>query len=391
MMNLLWLPAWYPNRIEPFTGDFLQRHARAVSLYHQVRVINIVRDKEGAITRQVHRDEQETFQLKETTIYYYSPSFIFKPAEKLLSSLRYRKLYRRAIKAYLEEEGPPAAVHVHIAGKNGWMALWLKRRFGIPYVITEHWGGYLTAAKPNFSQLSLLLRWMWRKVMKKAAGISVVSRHLGYALEALQPGISFSVIPNVVDSNLFYPLPAATRKGPFQFIHISTLTYQKNPEDIFRAFALVKQTSPAFRLSVFGPPAPALRQLAVELGLQDEIQFHEEVPQRVLAGYLRQADALILYSRYETFGCVLIEANACGIPAIVSDLAVHHETIQEGVNGYFAEGENAVALAQKINWFMQEADRGSKEAIAVAARVKYNYERIGQLFTGFYTGHIETK
>jgi glycosyltransferase involved in cell wall biosynthesis len=153
--------------------------------------------------------------------------------------------------------------------------------------------------------------------------------------------------------------------------------------------ALVKQTMPGFRLSVFGPHRPALELLAAAKGLQDHIRFYAEVPQPELAGYMRQADALILYSRYETFGCVLIEANASGIPAIVSDIPVHHETISEGENGYFAEGDNAAALAGTLCRFMQQHHAGSRAAIAAGAREKYNYERVGRLFAAFYQNMLQ--
>lgn len=386
-MKLLWLTGWYPNKTEPYTGDFIQRHAAAVALYHEVEVIHLVRDRDGMVTRDVQEETFTKGNLTERIIYYYSPRLPLSLAERLLSGLRYRSLYRAAINHYLQREGLPAGVHVQIAGKNGWMAYWLKRRLGIPYVVSEQWTGYLQEAKRATGRPSIIPQWMWRRVMKNAAGVSVVSRYLGEALQALQPGISFSVIPNVVDTRVFYPGPAVGG-GPVHFMHISTLGYQKNPEDIFRALALVKQTGAAFRLSVIGRPGTALRQLPVALGLEKEVQFLEEVPQTVLSDYLRQADALILYSRYETFGCVLIEANACGLPAIVSDIPVHHETIAEGVNGYFATGESPAVLAEKISWFIQRGNKVDKAGIATMAREKYNYEKVGRLFTAFYENTI---
>jgi len=383
-MKLLWLTGWYPNKTEPYTGDFLQRHAAAVALHHQVEVIHLVRDRDGIVTRDVL---EETFQeggLTERIIYYYIPRLPLSLAERLLSGLRYRKLYRAAITSYLAREGAPAGVHVQIAGKNGWLALWLKRRLGIPYVVSEQWTGYLPEAAIATGRPSIIPRWAWRQVMKNAAGVSVVSRYLGNALQALQPGLDFTVIPNVVNGLVFYPGQPPGGKRPFHFIHISTLGYQKNPEAILEAFSLVKQVQLPFQLSVFGPRRPDLERLAATLGLQNNVSFHAEVPQAELAEHMRGADALILYSRYETFGCVLIEANACGLPALVSDIPVHHETIAEGINGYFVRGENAVALADKIAGLIQQGPADNREAIAEAARERYNYERIAQLFDAFY-------
>ena len=42
--KILWLCSWYPNKIEPFNGDFIQRHARAASLYDDIYVIHVAAD-----------------------------------------------------------------------------------------------------------------------------------------------------------------------------------------------------------------------------------------------------------------------------------------------------------------------------------------------------------
>jgi glycosyltransferase involved in cell wall biosynthesis len=108
------------------------------------------------------------------------------------------------------------------------------------------------------------------------------------------------------------------------------------------------------------------------------------MPQSQLAAYIQQAHALILYSRYETFGCVIIEANSCGLPAIVSDIPVFHEIIKEGINGYFVPANNPGALAKKILWFMDNHASTTPELISTMAREKYNEHHVGNLFSQFY-------
>ena len=48
---VLWLPSWYPNKLAPFDGDFIQRHAKAAALYNDILVIYAVPDEE----RKTHR------------------------------------------------------------------------------------------------------------------------------------------------------------------------------------------------------------------------------------------------------------------------------------------------------------------------------------------------
>jgi len=220
--------------------------------------------------------------------------------------------------------------------------------------------------------------------MNAASGLSVVSHYLGESIRKIKPDTRFTVIPNVVNDTVFFPHTKNVADKITSFIHISTLGYQKNPEMILQAFGLVKKENPLFMLSVFGPPKKELEELADKLGLKEHVSFHNEIPQQELAVFLQGSDALILYSRYETFGCVLIEANACGVPAIVSDLPVFHEIIEEGVNGYFVPGEDPEALAQKLLQFMHQSPQVPDNAIALAANEKYNYARVGKQFGEFY-------
>jgi Glycosyltransferase len=191
------------------------------------------------------------------------------------------------------------------------------------------------------------------------------------------------VIPNVVNTAVFYPVPKMP-SNLIRFIHISIMTYQKNTEDILTALSLIKNEF-SFELYLYGTVNPSLELLITELGLQHQVIVKGEVSQEVLAREIQQSDALILYSRYETFGCVLIEANACGVPVIVSELEVFHEIIEEGVNGIFVEGENPALLADKLKQFIKTKEKFDHAAIAATAAEKYNYEKVGKQFYDLYT------
>jgi glycosyltransferase involved in cell wall biosynthesis len=382
MKKILWLPAWYPNDIEKYAGDFIQRHAKAVALFNAVQVIHVLRDKEGVITKNIKEFNCKTGNLNEQIIYYHTPVIAISLLDKLISHRRYQAIYRKAVKNYIQNEGIPSCAHVHVIGKNGMVAWWMKKKYRVLIVVTEHWTGYLAEASPNFSNLHWLFKNSWHRLMKESKGLNVVSSYLGAAITRIQKDMPITVIPNVVDDSVFFPVKE--KKQPVHFIHISTLGYQKNAEAILQAFAIVKKSNSGFQLSIFGPDKMELRKLCFALDLQNHVSFYDEVPQLQLAAYMQQSHALILYSRYETFGCVLIEANACGVPVIVSDIPVFHEIVEEGVNGFFVPGENPEALAQKIIWFMQEYKNEFAEKIAAVAKEKYNYRRVGKLFDDFY-------
>ena len=164
---ILWLPSWYPCKLTPYDGDFIQRHAQAVSLYYPVHVLHIIRDKEGVVTKDTSVEERQDGNLKETIIYYYCKPSFFKLADSFLSIRKYTRTYQDFLAGHFAEYGLPALVHVHIAFKAGIIAKWIRKNRGVEYLITEQWTVYLEEAKPNFSNLSFSARYLISKIRNR--------------------------------------------------------------------------------------------------------------------------------------------------------------------------------------------------------------------------------
>lgn len=385
-MKVLWLASIYPSKLFPYNGDFIQRHARAASLFCEIEVLYIVKDENGSLTDDVKEMTSTEGNLTEKITFYKPVKTSIKIIDRFLSSLKYKRISRSAVKKYIAEHGKPNFFHLHIAMKAGLTALWAKRKYNIPYLLTEHWGGYLQEAVPNISDYNFVYQLYWKKIITGAMASTFVSAYLQHCIVKKYKIQNTFVIPNVVDTAIFYPAEKqATDK--IRFIHISTMIYQKNPEAILQALALLKDEF-EFEMFLYGPATTMQVQLIAELGLKDYVLLKGEVPQQVLARSMQQCDALILYSRFETFGCVLIEANACGIPVIVSDMEVFHEIIEEGVNGTFVNGENSKALAEKLKHFILQKNNFDKTLISQTAAEKYNYKKVGSEFFNFYKNFI---
>lgn len=380
-MKILWLASWYPNRCSPFNGDFIKRHAEAVSLFEEIQVICVIRDSTGSVTKDVLTEEAAQDKLTETIIYYYSPKYPFF-FDKLFSERKYRQLYKEAVRNYTSKNGKPDLVHVHVAMKAGVIALWLKRTMAVPFVISEHWSGFLDEAREKFEQLPFYFRSLWKKVMRKADGCSTVSQYLGSAVKNKFPFIETVIIPNVVNTAIFYP--SEVEREPVKFIHISGLDDLKNPKELMEAFKIVLDKYPNTVLEVFGSTKKAIVDFSDSLQLTGKVRFHEEVPQQQLASELNQSVALILYSSYETFGCVLIEANACGVPVIVSDIPVFHENVQESLNGFFVKPHDPVALAEKMIWAIKNRPLVNSKAVTAMTGSKFSYSVVGKQFSNWY-------
>src|SRR5436190_5042492 len=382
LQYVLWLPSWYPNKLSPYDGDFIQRHAQAASAFVPIHVLYIVKDKQKQITSSVLVDQQRTGNLLETIIYYSNPRFLFGITDKLFSLWNYKRLYRRFINELLLTRGLPWLVHVHIAFKAGIIANWIKKRYAIPFLLSEHWTIYLDEARPDLNELGFLKRRFISKTIANASKIISVSDYLGRSIKGKWPFVNYKVIPNVVNTNIFYPSDKKVHPVP-RLLHISNLSYQKDPEQLFRALKLVKDKGIKFTLEVFGASRQLLNSLANDKQLGDMVILHEEVPQAVLAQHLRNADVLILYSRYETFGCVIIEANACGVPVIVADIPVMRELVNQDQNGVLVKPESAEALAEAVINVLQNKNQFNTQSIAETV-IKYSYSTVGKMFLDEY-------
>lgn len=377
--SLLVLPSWYPSAIDTTSGDFIQRHVEAIALFKNEYVIYVVKDEEAKITNKQKSVITEKNNYTEEIIYYHPPTTKFKIINKYISHKWYKRIYKNAIKKYFATYGLPNSIQVHVAQKAGLLAIWAKKKYNLSYIISEHWTAYLEEADLKISHHSLIFQRNTKRIFKEAALVTVVSTHLGEAIKKHYPFINYRVIPNVVNENLISEtLKTKTPTELKIFVHASTQNFQKNTEAILEAFALLKNEKNIL-LQLFGPTNEKILEKIKKNHLESIVQVMGNVDQEELFQHLKNAKAVILYSRFETFGCVLIEAHALGVPAIVSNHPAFKDIILPGVNGIYAGNNNPDLLAKEIRNLLKTPDQFQAERIKETAK-KYNYKVIGRMF-----------
>ena len=152
---------------------------------------------------------------------------------------------------------------------------------------------------------------------------------------------------------------------------------------------VLKRKCIIFSLEIIGPPVEDLVSLIKAEEVENEIVCLNEMLQAELVKHIRSSDALVLYSRYETFGCVIIEANACGVPVIVTDTSLMHELVENGINGLLVEGQSAGKLAEGLIKFSVIKSGYNKTEIANKTKVKYNYEVVGKQIFNIYKRYFK--
>jgi glycosyltransferase involved in cell wall biosynthesis len=379
--KILWLCSWYPNRTDPFDGDFIQRHARAAALYHDIQVIRVVADSalapgvvETELTDQAHLAEQIIYLGKGKGL-----------LGRFLFYRRWNSVFKQAIEKYLAEQGPPSVIHVHVPYPAGRMALWLQQKIRRPYVVTEHWTIYQPGSEIGYGQQPVRMRSLITSVLNGAATFLPVSANLGQLIHEQVTQVPTQVIRNVVDTSLFFfKEQAGGRNLSFRFIHVSGLSIQKNPEGLLRAFAAARQEDPDMELWILGNRDQTLPSYAAKLGLSPEaIKFGGEVSYSEVARQMQVTDALILFSQVENAPCVISEALCCGLPVIATITGGIPEMLDES-NGLMIEPGDEMAMKNALLKLKQSYDRYNRAQIALKAAALYNYETVGKELSAVY-------
>ena len=228
--------------------------------------------------------------------------------------------------------------------------------------------------------------------------VIVSTEHEGEQLRRLY-GLSPShtrVIPCGVDLRVFTPGDASDRAEARRALDLDTPTLLfvgrldpiKGIDLLLESFALLK--TPA-RLLVIGgdptgdPEVERLRARAEALGVADRARFPGAVPQRDLPRYYRAADALVVASRYESFGLVAVEALACGLPVIASAAGGLPTIVRDGENGLLAPWRYAEAFAERIDTLLGDPTLMARlRSTARLSVERFDWRRIGDRMRDLY-------
>lgn len=385
MINALWLTSWYPNELDKMNGDFIQRHARAVSLFANVTVIHAEPDFQHTMNKKVSSNKDGNLL---EIITYYTVSKRINFLSKIITGFRYRKTMKRQVEKCIRENGLPDIVHVHVPMKAGVIALWLKKKYAIPFVVTEHWAIYNDEATDKFSNRNFIFKSFTKKILQQCSLFLPVSDNLGKAVNDMVTKVAYKPVPNVADADLFfYKTKPGAGKKYFTFIHVSTMKFQKNPRGIVHAFSLFQKNNPSSKLVMVGENFEPVAGYANELNIpQESIEFTGLLSYPEVAQKMQHADAFILFSRFENLPCVIIEALCCGLPVITTDVGGIPELIDES-NGLLIKRDNENALQQSMENVYQSYAHYNREQISTNAISKYSYQTIGKEIYSVYKAY----
>ena len=188
------------------------------------------------------------------------------------------------------------------------------------------------------------------------------------------PGLShFPAIPTAE------PAAGASAEPTLSGLHITTvgnLRHVKGHDVLLRAATSVLARFPETRFSIAGAvlePAYAaeLHRLAQELGIAANVSFPGPITD--LPAYLVTADMFVLPSRSEGFSNAILEAMACGLPVVATDVGGNSEAVEDGVTGLIVPPEAPDRLADALALLVEEPQRARQMGVRGRERVQERF------------------
>lgn len=383
MKHVLFLPKWYPNRLDPFDGNFVENHAHAIKKIAKVSVLFVHSDDSTKASYDI--EERDNLGLKECRVYFKKAKTPISIINKLINLFRYRKAQKLGYHR-LFPDTPPSFCHIHVLSRPGLLAMHLKRKLNIPYVITEHWSGYLSHSG---EYKGILKQWYTRRLVRKSNGVHAVTTQLSKAMQKHGLNHRYTVIPNVVDVDLFKP-NAEKNDDKIQIIFVGNLLQRpKKILDILKGVKALSEQRQDFTLSIYGEGSDELisKQLVSELGIEAFVNFKGTTDRKGIGASMAKSDFLLLFSEFENQPCVIGEAQSCGIPVLVPKLEGIAEFMTEDV-GMMIEPFNQRDFVEKLVQMCNLYRQFNGKKIRDYAVKTFGEESIANSFKAFYCSTI---
>jgi len=381
-LNVLFISSWFPSSKFPFNGNFVIRHAEAVSKFCNVILLNITSDPLLDKSKLGISDQIELIEIN------ISSKIQIPIFRKLTIWFNYYNILCATIKKLKNDNRKPDIIHTNITFPTSFWGLVMKIRFNIPYIITEHWTGFLPGTRIKQSLIKQLIA---KYCCAKASCISPVSNDLRNAMQSLGYKGNYNVIPNAVNEQLFSKInKPKSIDSTTKFIHISSLLDDhKNITGILHAFKDALEKEPKIHLTIVSDNSPEdfLRFVENEK-LTSKVSFEGPYSPLEIANALSNSDCFLLFSNYENLPCVIIESLMAGVPVISSQVGGISEMINSS-NGYLIPKQNIEVLTNTIIEFSCSKSMFDQKKIQKESLLKYSYEAVGQKYLNVYLKSIK--
>lgn len=375
---VLVLPSWYPSKVDAFNGDFNERFVKAAALYKNQIVVYIVKDDR---LEKVEIDVE--FKLGIITyIIYYPKRYV-----SALKKYKLFKLYTKVFSEIFETYGLPKLVHTYVFYPAGVISLYLKYRYGIKSLLTENWTTFYEEQINYINNNKFFKKVVYKCVLNSFDVVISVANRLQKEIFKWNKKSRNYVIPNVVDTSCFNfdGVVLEQNSCTLKFLHASTMGYQKNVDGILNVFERIL-TSHQVKINLVlagSYNSEIINRINKSIILSNHVVYIGEISYEQVAKEMKNADAFILFSRYENMPCVLLESLCCGLPIIASRVGGIAEIINDG-NGLLVDNEREDQLENAIIEMVSNYSKYDRKKISDTSIAKYSYDNIGKELNAIY-------
>jgi len=227
-----------------------------------------------------------------------------------------------------------------------------------------------------------MARPLFRHVLQQSSAVTTVSRWLARETETIVSGVSASVAPMPVATDLFFP---GGERDPNRLLFVGRLTAQKGIEGLIEALARMRHTA-SLDVVGDGPLASSLTSRVGELGLTERVRWLGALPQPKLVDLYRRAAALVVPSADEGLGLVAVEAQLCETPVVAYESGGLTDTVQHERTGLLVPPGDIDALSVAVDQLLDRPERGAElgRAGRMMALAGFAPESAARRYAGIY-------
>jgi glycosyltransferase involved in cell wall biosynthesis len=244
----------------------------------------------------------------------------------------------------------PDVIHVHFAVPAGALVWMLSKLTGIPYVMTVHLGdvpgGVPEKTGSWFKWVLPFTHPIWQDA-KRVIAVSEFTRQL--ALKHYQREIT--VIPNGVDVDRLRPADIRVQEPP-RIVFAGRLMAQKNPIQIVRTLAGLKDLSWECVMLGDGPLMTDIQQAIKDYGLQERFTLPGWVTPEDVLDWFDKSDILFMPSLSEGLPVAGVQALAKGLAFVVSEVGGFVDLVENEKNGFLVKVGDQVSMASALREFL---------------------------------------
>jgi glycosyltransferase involved in cell wall biosynthesis len=284
----------------------------------------------------------------------------------------------------LQEERPFDLIHAHFIYPDGVVAHRLAARYSIPFVVTEHapWTGWLD--RRGVARAALPAAWAATTILAVSSSVERTIRAYAGA------GPAVEVVPVGVDTELFRLGDVPRRNDRILFVGF--VNYTKGVDVLLDAMAILRDRAEPGRLKLVGgsfyrntrKQEESLRRRAEALALGGRVTFVGRQPQDEVARLMAESAVVVLPSRAESFGAVLVEALACGTPVVATRCGGPEDIVRPDVGELVPVGD-AEALADALSRVLSGARTFSPTDLRAYAVDRFSWGRTVDEIDAVYT------